>query len=118
MRAVYRDWTSEVPSPASDSTVQDQRRQIDEQPAVVHVPTGAPGRPGARHLVEQQFKVRVSQKIAHKTLSEEARELEAWLGQQREIDPNIPPLKSAGIQNAIRADHRAYRDRDGQGPQK
>lgn len=116
LRAVYRDLASEFPSTVSIS--QDHRTEIREQPTVVHVPTGAPGRPGARHLVEQQFKVRVSQGIAHTTLSNEARELEAWLEEQRKSDPNIPPLKSPGIQNAIRDAHRAYRSKGHQGPQK
>ena len=66
--------------------------------------TGAPGRPRASHLIEAEFRKRVSEGAVPPTLAELAKTLREW--QLRE-HPKTPPLTEKTIKNCLR---KAYRD--------
>jgi hypothetical protein len=61
--------------------------------------TGAPGRPGSKHLVDEEFKRRAATGEAEETLSSEASYLSKWLTRAY---PQYPPMTVKSVENAIR----------------
>jgi hypothetical protein len=67
--------------------------------------TGLPGRPTIRHLIEEEFRRRITDGTALRVLPMEARELHAWAIEQHPDAP-VPTVKT--IVNQIRELHRRY----------
>jgi len=65
--------------------------------------TGAPGRPSAMHLVEEEYRARWQRGEAETSIVAEAAALADWL---RTEHPRAPPLKPKTIANKLRDDHR------------
>ena len=65
--------------------------------------TGAPGRPSAMHLVEEEYRARWQRGEAETSINAEAAALADWL---RAEHPRAPPLKPKSIANKLRKDHR------------
>jgi hypothetical protein len=65
--------------------------------------TGAPGRPSAMHLVEEEYRARWQRGEAETSIGGEAAALAGWL---RTEHPHAPPLKPKTIANRLRDDHR------------
>jgi hypothetical protein len=65
--------------------------------------TGAPGRPSAMHLVEEEYRARWRRGEAETGIGAEAAALADWL---RTEHPHAPPLKPKAIANKLRDEHR------------
>jgi hypothetical protein len=65
--------------------------------------TGAPGRPSAMHLIEQEFDRRDRLGLVEGSLKREGDFLAEWLTQNH---PDQPPTTSKTIQNRLRDKHR------------
>jgi hypothetical protein len=68
--------------------------------------TGAPGRPGAYHFVQDELKRRISTREVVPTpngLAAASRDLEQWWEQRRQtFNPLGPPMKALSIENSVR----------------
>lgn len=84
-----------------EQTVRDHEEQL------ARYRTGAPGRPGSGHLIEEEFERRAASRAIEPTLSEQGRVLVDWL---QETHPQVHPIKPRTVENMIRASyHRARR---------
>lgn len=68
--------------------------------------TGYPGRPGAKHLILEEFERRVQAGTVEETLAGESRALAEWL---RHAHPDAPQIKPKSIANQLRELHRSWR---------
>jgi hypothetical protein len=67
--------------------------------------TGAPGKPTAKRLVQQEHERRLKAAEGHGKVSKEASALKAWLDRKY---PEAPPMSEKTIENAIREPHRKH----------
>lgn len=61
--------------------------------------TGAPGRPGSRHLVQRECSRRIDASSLESSITEQGRVLAKWLVEKH---PNTTPMKPRSVENAIR----------------
>jgi len=90
--AVIQDGHKVAPPPRPEA----QRKPVSD---AIAYRTGAPGRPGSRHLVENEIKDRIERGNVEKTLSAQAKVLSEWL---RGAHPGAAPMGKAAIENAVR----------------
>jgi hypothetical protein len=65
--------------------------------------TGAPGRPSAMHLVEEEYCARWARSEAHRRIGAEADYLSQWLANTH---PTMPRVTAKTIRNRLSRDHR------------
>ncbi|MCP3994915.1 MAG: hypothetical protein GY722_07605 [bacterium] len=91
----------------------DQVKEIEEKGAAYR--TGAPGRPGSKHLILAEFERRMADGSLEPTVREQGEDLAEWLLREH---PAAAPIKPKTAENAIRALYRSARRAQQQGPQK
>ena len=65
--------------------------------------TGAPGRPSAMYLVEEEYRARWARGEAHSRIGAEADYLSQWLANTH---PTIPRVTTKTIRNRLSREHR------------
>jgi hypothetical protein len=94
-----------TPTPQPDAVLlQDQpaeMRSADSNPTPIYATdrTGSPGRPSSKHLVENEFKRRCRAGETEETITEQAKQLSAWLHQTY---PGLAQMTQGTTENAIR----------------
>jgi hypothetical protein len=72
-------------------------------PAALDHRTGAPGRPSAMHLVEEEYRARCARGDANSRIGAEAEYLSKWLA---DAHPTMPRVTAKTIRNRLSSEHR------------
>ena len=77
----------------------------DDKGEAARYRTGAPGRPGSKHIVLKEFMRRAKRGDAEETIAAESHVLSDWL---REKHPLAHPITPRTVENAIRVEYRRF----------
>ncbi len=96
----------------TEQNVNQEGTATSNDPTPVHIySTGLPGRPTIRHLIEQEFERRVTDKVFETTLRREAEVLLKWV---ETTHPQAPTPTAKSIENLIRSQYREAKSRNEQ----